>query len=58
MARFIITIKVDYDEATMPEEMEHQLSRNVERCIQRSNLLNDSGGEVIVDQYSMEVERK
>jgi hypothetical protein len=55
MARFEVTIKVDYDEASMPDGMREQLRRNVERCVQRDELLNDPNLEAIVDEWSVEV---
>ena len=53
---FKITITVAYDPVTLPDNMLTQLRSNVDRCIQRGNLLGDSSGEAVVDEYSAEVD--
>jgi hypothetical protein len=53
--RFTITIKVDYDKLTVPEDMEQQLRDNVDRCVQNAELLNDSNLEAVVDEWEVEV---
>lgn len=60
MARFVITITVDYDDATVLEgaDMGHELSENVWRSVQRDGLLNDPLMEAIVDEWSVKVEKK
>ena len=52
---YMITIKVAYDEATVPEDLKKQLERNVDRCIQRHDLLNDEELYAVVEEYSAEV---
>jgi hypothetical protein len=58
MEHFVITIRVAYDEATVPEGMEGILKRNVEWSVSRQNLLNDYLLEAEVDDWSLEVEEK
>ena len=57
--RYRITVEVDYDEATVsdPDRLLRSLERNVARCIDRNDLLNDGELEEVIDQYSAEVER-
>lgn len=58
MKHYTITIKVAYDETTVPEDMEDQLKRNVEWCVGRQNLLNDQHEEAIVDDWKVTVEER
>ena len=55
---FTITIKVAYDKATIPDDMINHLRDNVQRCVERAQLLNDSNLEAVVDTFSVEVEKK
>ena len=55
---FEIKIRVAYDKAIkLPDDMEQQLRDNVDRCVQRAELLNDSDLECIVEDWSVDVRR-
>ena len=54
--RFTIVISIDYDVATLPNDMKRQLEMNVDRAVQEG-LLDDSNKESVVDQYSVEVRK-
>lgn len=56
MKHFTITIKIAYDEATVPEDMDLRLKRNVERCVSKEGLLNDYDLEAVVDDWKVVVE--
>ena len=60
MARFVVVLTVDYDEATIPDNMsmENELIANVNRSVQLDGLLNDPTGEAIVDEWNVKAERK
>ncbi len=50
--RFTIVVAVDYDEATIPEDMKRKLELNVEQAIHEGMLDYE---ESCVDQYRAEV---
>jgi hypothetical protein len=56
MKHFTITVKVAYDEDTVPEGMVDALKRNVEWCVARQNMLNDQHQEAIVEDWKVTVE--
>lgn len=58
MTHFTITINVAYDSSTIPSDMKDQLLDNVERCLQRNDLLNDSNLEAVIEDFSVKVEKK
>ena len=57
MARhFKITIRVAYEEETVPHNMQEHLDRNIARCVDREDLLTDPDREAIVETFHVEVE--
>ncbi len=56
MKHFKITIRVAYDEETVPSNMEAELKRNVDRCVQRSELLNDQYLQAELEEWRVDVE--
>ena len=57
MRHYKIEIRVAYDDAMyLPEDMANQLLQNVESCIARCGLLDDSELETVVDVYKATVE--
>jgi hypothetical protein len=55
MKHYRITIRVVYDEATIPADMKHELERNLDRAVS-DGLLSDSNGEAEIEEYSVDVE--
>jgi len=57
---FSIVINVSYDETSITDDMdlECELYENVQRCIEREQLLNDFNLKAIVEDYDYHVESK
>ena len=58
MRHFVITIKVAYDETTIPEDMVYELERNLDTCAESGLLFGDSGDESIIEEWDATVEEK
>ena len=53
---FTIAIKVTYDSTTVPVDMESQLAENIEGCVSRGELFNDTNQEAVVDDWSVAIQ--
>lgn len=53
---FLIKVRVAYDDVDCPMDMAQQLKQNVQAVADRGNLLSDANDEVIVEEWSCEVE--
>ena len=55
MTHYLITIKVSYDETTVPKDMASHLEDNVHRCVDGGMLFTDPELEAVVDEWEVAV---